>query len=248
MTNTKRAIRAAVSLAAFSLIFALAVGAIYFFFFVRGDRNSSPVSTEPRKTVVIDAGHGGMDGGCISETVSGTGGERILEKDCNLSISQILATLFRVSGYNVVMTRENDIMLDEEGLSGTAKMRDLRARLNIANKYPDTLFISVHCNKFPSSSCKGLQVYYSKNHTSSQVAAAAVQRSAIALLQPENKRQIKQADTSIFLLSHATQPAILIECGFLSNPEEAALLSEENYQKKLALTILLPLITENNET
>ena len=245
MSNTKKAIRAAVSLAAFSLITVAVMGAIYCFFFASDGKNATPTSTEPLPTVVIDAGHGGMDGGCVSDTAMGT--DRILEKDCNLKIAQSLAALFRISGYNVVMTRETDVMLDGEGLTGNAKMRDLRARLNIASEYPDALFISVHCNKFPSESCKGLQVYYSKNHEYSKEAAEAVQSSAVELLQPQNHRQTKAADSSIFLLHRATQPAILIECGFLSNPDEAALLSTPEYQKKLALAVLLPLITENNE-
>lgn len=254
MSNTRRAIRAAVSLAAFSLITLATITAICFLFFGNGDKNTSPVIASARPTVVIDAGHGGMDGGCVSDTVSGagtvtgaSGSTRVLEKDCNLRISKTLATLFRISGYNVVMTRESDVMLDGEGLMGSAKMRDLRARLNIATKYPDALFISIHCNKFPSQSCEGLQVYYSENHEYSVVAARAVQDSAVALLQPTNKRQIKAADSSIFLLKRASQPAILVECGFLSNPREAELLSNGNYQKKLALTILLPLIAEKNE-
>lgn len=255
MSNTKKAIRAAVSLAALSLITMMAVAVLCFIFFGHGDRASAPVSLATAPTVVIDAGHGGMDGGCVSESVSstavgtvGTASSRILEKDCNLEISKTLAALFRVSGYNVIMTREEDVMLDGEGLVGSAKMRDLRARLNIAVKYPDALFISIHCNKFPSPSCKGLQVYYSKNHPASKIAADSVQASAVALLQPENHRKTKPADSSIFLLHRAAQPAILIECGFLSNPEEAALLSNENYQKKLALSILLPLIDAFDQT
>ena len=249
--NIRSAIRAAFSLAAFSLLTLAMIGAIYFFFFGRGKTDTLRVSAQPLKTVIIDAGHGGMDGGCVSDvtekadTVSGVSAEgRILEKDCNLQISKVLAALFRVSGYNVVMTRTEDVMLDGEGLAGSAKMRDLRARLNIAEEYPDALFISVHCNKFPSASCKGLQVYYSKNHEYSKEAAYAVQNSAVALLQSENKRLPKQADSSIFVLDRAKQPAILIECGFLSNPDEAKLLSSEEYQKKLALTVLLPLIAE----
>lgn len=255
MTNAKRAIRAAVSLAAFSLLTLAAIGAIQLLFFGGGNKNSAPASTTPRPTVVIDAGHGGMDGGCVSASSSGTGagttgaeGARILEKDCNLSISKKLAALFRVSGYNVVMTRETDVMLDGEGLAGGAKMRDLRARLDIASRYPDAIFISIHCNKFPSAECKGLQVYYSPNHPYSKEAAQAVQTSAVTLLQPDNKRLPKQADSSIFLLNRATQPAILIECGFLSNPEEAQSLADGEYQKKLALSILLPLITEADKT
>ena len=233
MTNTQRAIRAAVSLAAFSLMTFLIAAAVYLIFSNIGKQGGSQVSATPLPTVVIDAGHGGIDGGCVSDTVKNTAfigtasGGRILEKDCNLRIAKALAALFRLSGYNVVMTRDTDVMLDGEGLAGGAKMRDLRARLDIAQRYTDALFISIHCNKFPSPECKGLQVYYSKNHEYSKAAAAAIQNSAVRLLQPQNKRLPKQADSSIFLLHRATQPAVLIECGFLSNPEEAELLSSE---------------------
>ena len=249
--NTKRAINAAVSLAAFSLIMILTAIGIYLIFFGQNEDDTKNASAEPMPTVVIDAGHGGMDGGCVSDVSHSVGASssaqssgRILEKDCNLQISKILAALFRVSGYNVVMTRETDVMLDGEGLAGSAKMRDLRARLDIAKQYPDALFISIHCNKFPSSECKGLQVYYSGNHEASKIFADAVQSSAVTLLQPTNKRVTKVADSSIFVLNRATQPAILIECGFLSNEEEAKLLSDPNYQKKLALAITLPIIEQ----
>lgn len=251
--NNRSAIRAAVSLAAFSLIALLAMGAVYYVFFGKGDRKTAYVSADPLPTVIIDAGHGGADGGAVSDNLSladttGANAEgRILEKDCNLQISKVLAALFKVSGYNVIMTRESDVMLDGEGLAGSAKMRDLRARLNVAKEHPDALFISVHCNKFPSASCKGLQVYYSKNHEYSKEAAYGVQASATALLQPNNHRQPKAADSSIFLLNRAEQPAILVECGFLSNPEEALMLADGEYQKKLALAILIPLITETEE-
>ena len=250
--NNKRAISAAVSMAAFSLIMILTVVGIYFLFFGTKNGETAKASTEPLPTVVIDAGHGGMDGGCVSDISHSVGATtptqssgKILEKDCNLQISKILAALFRVSGYNVVMTRDTDTMLDGEGLSGSAKMRDLRARLDIARRYPDALFISIHCNKFPSPECKGLQVYYSKNHGESKTAADAVQNSVVSLLQPTNKRLTKAADSSIFVLNRATQPAILIECGFLSNEEEAKLLTDTDYQKKLALAIAIPIIEQN---
>lgn len=215
-------------------------------------------SSAPPQTVVIDAGHGGMDGGCVSlpisavssdatvseetaSTASPSGGA-ILEKDCNLAIAKTLAALFRVSGYNVVMTRETDVMLDAEGLTGNAKMRDLKARVELARQYPDALFISIHCNKFPSTECKGLQVYYSVNDARSRDIAEKIQRSTVSLLQPDNKRTVKPATSSIYVLYRASQPAVLVECGFLSSPEEAALLATEEYRKQLALAIFLPLV------
>ncbi len=224
-----------------------------------GEGASLGASASPTPTVIIDAGHGGVDGGCVSLPISAVstandGSEEtlshisqsastdtVLEKDCNLAISKTLAALFRASGYNVVMTRETDVMLDAEGLTGNAKMRDLKARLEVAKRYPTAIFISIHCNKFPSAECKGLQVYYSVNDTRSREIADMIQTSATRLLQPENKRATKPASSSIYVLYRASQPSVLVECGFLSNPEEAALLANGDYRKQLALAIFLPL-------
>ncbi len=190
---------------------------------------SSDVDASPLPVIVIDAGHGGADGGAVS-----TNG--ILEKDLNLQIAYTLSELMKISGYNVVMTRTTDTMLTCDG-GGTHKMQDLKARLEIASKYPESLTISIHCNKFPSEKCKGLQVYYS-DHDNAKSYADSVQASVIALLQNDNHRATKKADSSIYLLSRAQSPSILIECGFLSNPEECKNLSDVDYQKKLALCIL----------
>jgi N-acetylmuramoyl-L-alanine amidase len=142
----------------------------------------------------------------------------------------------RVSGYNVVMTRSEDVMLDTGESKGSAKMRDLKRRLEISSEYSDAITVSIHCNKFPQSSCKGMQVYHSDSQTA-QAAAKLVQSSYLALM-PENHRQIKKADSSIYLLDRAVSPAILVECGFLSNSEELQKLKDENYQKKLAIIII----------
>lgn len=266
--NTPKSLKTAAALAVFSLTLAICAVLIYSLYQNTVPKESPRVSVKPQSTVVIDAGHGGTDGGCVSvklsiastdltndiltsasnnidngsNIVSSPRYDVILEKDCNLAISKIIAALFKVSGYNVVMTRETDIMLDQEGMSGTAKMRDLKTRLDIASRYPDAIFISIHCNKYPSTECKGLQVYYSKNNESSAEIAQGIQNSVITMLQPENHRAVKAADSSIYILDRATQPAVLVECGFLSNPEEATLLASEDYQKQLALSIVLPLL------
>ncbi len=190
---------------------------------------SSDVDASPLPVVVIDAGHGGADGGAVS--ADGT-----LEKDLNLQIAKTLAELMKISGYNVVMTRTDDSMLTSDS-GGSHKMQDLKARLEISSKYPEALTISIHCNKFPMESCKGLQVYYSEIEYSKK-AADCVQSSVISLLQNDNHRATKKADSSIYLLDRAKSPSILIECGFLSNPEECEKLSDTSYQKKLALCIL----------
>ncbi|MBR2460651.1 MAG: N-acetylmuramoyl-L-alanine amidase [Clostridia bacterium] len=231
------AFRTAVSLAVFSIIVCITAVAVQYFFFGNKEKDTSDVDAALIPTVVIDAGHGGIDGGCVS-----VGDSKTPEKELNLKIASTLAALFRISGYNTVMTRETDNMLDAEGLTGSAKVRDLRARLMIAQEYPDALFISVHCNKFPDPSCAGMQVYYSKNDEMSRLYAEGIQSSVVELIQNDNHRVSKPADSSIYVLHQAKQPSVLIECGFLSNPTEASLLEDSVYQQKLAIAIILPIL------
>ena len=186
------------------------------------------VAADEATIIVIDAGHGGMDGGA-------TGADGTLEKHINLEIAKILRDLLIVSGYETVMTRETDVMLTTDDGNGSAKMQDLKQRLSIASEHSDALTVSIHCNKFPMTSCKGMQVYYSDSETAKK-AASEIQNASV-ILQPYNKRAIKKADSSIYLLYRATSPSILVECGFLSNPEELEALKTEDYQKKTAMII-----------
>ena len=192
---------------------------------ITGKKEESGVTalTEKGRSLVIDAGHGGMDGGAVAP--DGT-----LEKDLNLEIARILCALMRVSGYDVVMTRDGDVML------GDTKMKDLKSRLQLFSGSSDVLSVSVHCNKFPDSSCNGLQVYYADTPASRSVAESV--QSAFSLVSDVNRRQVKKADSSIYLLHRASSPAILVECGFLSNPEELAKLKTDEYRKKLALALM----------
>ena len=220
------------------LLIAIIVSAAVFVIFTgfSGDKSASPtVSGAPMPTVIIDAGHGGMDGGAV-------GCDGTLEKDLNLEIATTLAELLRISGYNVVMTRTEDVMLSTDDGGGTAKLRDLKKRLEIASAYPGSVTVSVHCNKFPLESCKGLQVYHSEGETAKAL-AESIQQGVKGSLQPENHRAVKQADSSIYLLSRAKTPSVLIECGFLSNPEECEKLNDINYRRSLSL-VLLKGITE----
>ena len=187
------------------------------------------VSGNAARTVVIDAGHGGMDGGAVA--LDGT-----LEKDINLEIAQILSALLKASGFDVVMTRESDIMLDNGSGVGSAKMRDLKRRLEITSGCDGALAVSIHCNKFPLTECKGMQVYYSDVKIAEETANAV--QNAFLLIDPSNKRKIKKADSSIYLLHRAVTPTVLVECGFLSNEAELQKLKTEDYKKKLALVIM----------
>ncbi len=224
--HTKEAIRCTLAFA-FTVILLVCVTLGLALLF-NGSEKSVPTSNAASRVVVIDAGHGGLDGGAVAP--DGT-----LEKDINLEISRVLATLMRVSGYEVITTRDTDTMLGGDG-NGSTKMRDLRKRLETASAYPDAVTVSIHCNKFPQESCKGLQVYHSDSDRARHT-AELIQASALKLM-PDNHRKIKKADSSIYLLHRATSPSVLVECGFLSNEGELQALKTENYRKKLALVIL----------
>lgn len=183
-------------------------------------------------TVIIDAGHGGEDGGTQSR-------DGLLEKDLNLDIAKRLSLIFSQNGVNVIMTRSDDRLLyDKNGdYKGRKKALDAQARLNIASEDPNAIFISIHQNYFSSSQYSGLQVWYSGNDNRSMELAQYIQSGVKNTLQPNNNRQIKLAGSNIYLLEHIKNPAVLIECGFLSNPEEAKRLSDPTYRQNLSEVI-----------
>ena len=182
--------------------------------------------------IVIDAGHGGEDGGAI-------GANGVYEKDINLSIAFDLYYLLKASGHSVVMTRDKDILLYDKTIDykGRKKALDMAKRLEITQSFSAPIFISIHQNSFPQEKYCGLQVYYSSNNTESVALAERIQKDAKDLLQSNNNRKAKSSNGNIYLLEKLTSPAILIECGFLSNPVECSLLSTESYQKEIASVI-----------
>ncbi|MBO5305907.1 MAG: N-acetylmuramoyl-L-alanine amidase [Clostridia bacterium] len=190
------------------------------------------VSGERAYTVVLDAGHGGEDGGASSSN-------GIFEKNLNLDITMNIGAYLESCGIPVVYTRTEDVLLYDrnENYEGRKKVLDLAARLKIARECENAMFVSIHMNAFPQKQYSGLQVYYSPHHPLSESLAVAVQENTRTHLDPDNKRKIKKADSSIYLLDRLQKPAILIECGFLSNDAEAERLSDEEYQKQLALVI-----------
>lgn len=182
--------------------------------------------------VIIDAGHGGEDGGAIGKNGA-------YEKDLNLSIARELAQMLRAGGIKVIMTRESDVLLYDRNLDykGRKKQLDLAARLKIARETENCIFISIHMNAFPEEKYRGLQVYYSPHDERSKLLAQKIQATVCEHLQPSNSRSIKKASSNIYLLDRATYPAVLIECGFLSNEEECALLCDSVYRRKLSLAM-----------
>ena len=192
----------------------------------------------PPALVVIDAGHGGRDGGAVGES-------GVLEKDLNLMIAQKLRDLLTAAGVDCVMTREEDRLVCDESdpaLKGKMKQTDLKNRLQIAKDNPSARFISIHMNKFPQEKYFGLQVYYSKNDPQSFELAKEIQENTRKYLQVQNARKVKPADSKIYLLDRAESPAVLVECGFLSNPEECKRLCDGDYQNELAYILLFSLL------
>jgi N-acetylmuramoyl-L-alanine amidase len=196
-----------------------------------------------RLVVILDAGHGGEDGGAVG--VDGT-----KEKDLNLDLTLMLAAQLRAAGVTVILTREDDRLLyDKNGdYAGKKKQLDLAARLGaMADTKEDCpegeiLFISIHMNSYPSPSVSGFQVWYSGNDPSSKTLAEAVQQTVCRSLQPDNKRAVKLSGSNIYLLDRATLPAILVECGFLTNAEECRMLSSEEYRRELAFSMALAIL------
>ncbi len=182
-------------------------------------------------TIILDAGHGGEDGGASCNGV--------IEKDINLSITKKLYNLLIVSGVDVKLTRDSDVSIHDEGKKTlrSKKASDLNNRLKIANSSNKNILISIHQNKFEDSKYNGAQIFYSAKNEKSKEIASRIQNSIVTAVQPENKREIKPAGKNIYLLYNSSVPALIIECGFLSNANEAKKLSDEEYQKKLAFAI-----------
>lgn len=192
--------------------------------------NLSGVNNQTKEfTFVIDPGHGGIDGGAVGASGS-------LEKDLNLSVASLLSDLMKVMGYSSVMTRTEDTLLGDD-TSDHRKLEDLRTRVDFVNQYENALFVSIHMNKFPLEYCHGLTVYYSGNDAESEALALCVKDSTVKYLQPDNNRPMKKATSALYVLHRATVPAILIECGFISNTEEEQKLLDEDYRKMLVMTL-----------
>ncbi len=185
--------------------------------------------------IVIDAGHGGEDGGCSA--ADGT-----LEKDLNLAVSKNLYTILTLMGLNVEMTRSEDVLLydmyrDLSDYSRQKKTYDLKNRVRFAKEAECALFCSIHMNKFSEAEYSGLQVYFSPNDSDSITAALRIQAGVAKHLQKDNKREIKRAGSNIYVLHRSQMPAVLVECGFLSNEKELSQLKDPEYIKKLSLTV-----------
>ena len=195
-------------------------------------------AVKERQVIILDAGHGGFDGGAVAP--DGT-----VEKDINLKIALTLKDFLKQGGFEVIMTRESDVSTDdvETNKIATRKKSDLKNRLGLMKDNPNAVFVSIHLNKFTTSAANGSQVFYSAERGESKVLGDCIQKSIVQLLQPENTRVNKQATSSTYLLYNATVPAVLVECGFLSNSAELKRLKDDEYQKKMAFSIFCGIVS-----
>lgn len=179
----------------------------------------------------MNAPHGEPDGGAVG--VSGT-----LEKDINWAIVQKLQEILEQEGAEVILTRFSDSGLQEESADTIRKMKisDMNKRLEIIKKSGADLFLSIHMNSFSDSSVSGLHIFYDKQHPEIEELAKNIQ-DGIGNITGAPVHTVKTADESLFLMKNSPIPAILAECGFLSNPEEEEKLVNEEYQAKIAWSI-----------
>lgn len=180
-----------------------------------------------KNTVVIDSGHGGNDPGKI-------GINDAKEKDINLQIAQRVKALLEEKGVKVVMTREDDSTLAKE-TDTNKKVQDMKARVELINNTAPDIAVSIHQNSYQDASIHGAQVFYYTHSDEGKKAATIMQKKLFAV-DKDNHRQAKE-DNTYYLLKRTEVPTIIVECGFLSNPEEADKLVTEDYQQQIAEAI-----------
>lgn len=196
-----------------------------------------PAAVQRTGPLVLDAGHGGEDGGAVSLT-------GVPESRINLAIVLKLRDVLGLYGVDPILLREEDVSL-HDGDAGTLrekKRSDLKNRVAAVEAVEGGTLLSIHQNTYPGSRYHGTHVFYAPTE-GSQSLAEHFQNSVKAALQPENQRAVKQIPDSVYIMNHVTCPAILIECGFLTNPEEEALLRDEDYQRKLSAVIAAAWLT-----
>lgn len=196
-----------------------------------------PVVLQRSRVPILDAGHGGEDGGAVSLT-------GVPESRINLAIVLKLRDILGLYGVDPVVLREEDVSLhDSEADTLREKKRsDLKNRAAAVEEVEGGTLLSIHQNTYPGSRYHGTHVFYAPTESSRSL-AEHFQNSIKAALQPDNERAVKQIPDTVYIMNHVTCPAVLIECGFLTNPEEEALLRDEDYQRKLSAVIAAAWLT-----
>lgn len=199
-------------------------------------------------TVIVDAGHGGEDGGAIGKSGS-------FEKDINLQFSLKVNDYLSLFGINTYMVRTEDRSVGDTSLPTIRerKVSDIRARAALMDLFENSIYLSIHQNEFSQSYVHGTQVFYAPNSEESKQLAEIIQKTVCILTQPQNTKVPKESGTNIYVLYNATKPACLCECGFVSNPDEEKLLLSEDYQRKFSLALSYSVLNylnseENNGT
>ena len=210
-----------------SIFLGISVGAILHFSFIADTFSGN----KAQKTIVIDAGHGLPDGGTVG--VSG-----VIEQEINLKIAKKVEEILKGKGYITVMTRpgEDSIARDDSLSIREMKIRDMKKRKDLIKESDADLFLSIHMNSYPDPKVSGLRVFYSAKHEKIKGLAEDIQKK-ISKITGAKTYAVKTADRDLFLMKDPPIPAILVECGFLSNPSEEKKLSDEEYQAKIAWAI-----------
>ena len=228
--------KALISLYSVLIIVALAVTSV--FASVNKIYATSGILKNEPPVIIIDAGHGGFDGGCIG--LDGT-----LEKEINLNISLQLDHILSELGYKTILIRDNDCSVETEGSTvRERKKSDIFKRFSYMKEYPGCVYLSIHQNQYTAEYVNGGQMFYTPNNEDSKNLAQCIQDSVAENLQTNNNRNIKPCTKDVYLIHYAPSEstAVLIECGFLSNGNDLKNLKNREYQKQLGGAITLGLL------
>ena len=213
--------------AVLAVTLALSMGLLYY----RAARvRAAWTATGGKADVLIDPGHGGEDGGAIA--ADGT-----LEKNIDLAVALDLRDMLRICGFRVAMTRETDVSIHDADAVGARqkKVSDMQKRLALYREAEAVL--SVHANHFSVPKYRGAQMFYSDKNEESERLAGIMKNRFVTNLQPDNQRETKLCKDELYLCYYCNNPAVMVECGFLSNPDEAAKLTNKDYQQQVAFTV-----------
>ena len=217
--------------------------ALLMVFAINGLRQTSTVSTveEKKHLIILDAGHGGTDGGA-----SGADGTK--ESDLNLAITMKTDAVLGLLGENTLLVRNMDTDLSDDTAKSISqkKVSDIRNRVSLVNAQPEGLLVSIHCNTYSETKYHGAQVFYN-SVGDSKVLAQTIQENIRLHLDSSNLRESKKISPDVYLMRHIEVPGVLVECGFLTNPEELQSLKSEAYQKRLAVTIAVTILNHLSE-
>ena len=220
-------------LAALALLLTLTLGLLW----LRPKSHAALSPLSSRAPLILDAGHGGEDGGAVSVT-------GVPESQINLSIVRKLDGILGFYGQPAVLLRQEDVSLHDEDAQTLRqkKTSDLHNRVELVEKIDGGILVSIHQNSYPEARYHGAQVFYAPTQ-GSQALGQHLQMALRDGLDSENTRAAKQIPDTVYLMNHVGCPAVLVECGFLTNPTEEAMLRSEDYQRKLAAVLAGGLLT-----